>query len=151
MLLKIIHNEKGSLIGEFRTLKKQISSSGIFPLLKQLLIHVLGLRAFKPLSWGIGGMFQPLLTGCYWTRTGGGVDLHHYWGISSNGSRLTPPPRGHPPLIPFDRRCYNLVSWSVSNHVFISARTNQVFVEGRDGRSKAFVKAWKHEDASPST
>ena len=54
-------------------------------------------------------MFQPLLTGCYWTRTGGGVDLHHYWGISSNGSRLTPPPRGHPPLIPCDRGCYTLV------------------------------------------
>ena len=30
---------------------------------------------------------------------------------------------------------------SVSNHVFISARTTQVFVEGRDGRSKAFVKS----------
>ena len=115
----------------FRTLRRQISSSVVFPPLKQLLVHVLGLREFKSISWGTGGILQPLLTGCYWTRTGGGVDLHHYWGISSNGSWLTPPPRGHPPLIPCDRGCYTLVSWSVSNHVFIYAKTTQVLVRTR--------------------
>ena len=135
----------------FRTLRRQISSSVVFPPLKQLFVHVLGLREFKSGSWRIGGILQPLLTGCYWTRTGGGVDLHHYyWGISSNGSRLTPPPRGHPPLIRCDRGCCTLGSWSVSNHVFISARTTQVFLEGRDGRGKGFVKPWRHEDASLS-
>ena len=78
--LKRIHHEKGSLICEFCTRRRQISSSVVFPPLKQLLVHVLGLREFKSSSWGIGGILQPLLTGCYWTRTGGGVDLHHYWG-----------------------------------------------------------------------
>ena len=119
-----------------RAFRRKISSSGIFPPLKQLLVHVLGLREFKPIFWGSGRMFQPLLTGCYWTRTGGGVDLHHYWwwGISSNGSGLLHHPEATHLLFPVIE---DVTLWSVGQFPIMFS-----YLRGPP-RYLLFVEWWK--------